>query len=187
MVMLRKLDFESVHVGQRLDVIDNECIRTVPIHGIWTEAVVVRKDEHSCLIHYLCWDSSFDEIIPRRDFSRRVRPYGSRTFTEGGVIRRHNRIDVLDVHPSRNKWCTGFIVDAREREVLIHFKGFKKQFDQWINKYSNRLAPYGRRQFPDHVDLVEVSTHTGAQANTSDWHKHQRSCAQFPGVCGVSR
>eukprot|EP00750_Incisomonas_marina_P032777 INCI9345.4.p1 GENE.INCI9345.4~~INCI9345.4.p1 ORF type:complete len:690 (+),score=145.35 INCI9345.4:610-2679(+) len=153
MVLLKKLDFDSVEVGQRLDVVDNEVIQTVPIHGVWTEAVVVDRTEDTCQIHYICWDSSFDEVIHRRDFTYRVRPYGSKTFVEGGMIRIHSRLDVLDTHPSRNKWCTGFVVGAREREVLIHFKGYAKHFDQWIRRYSNRLAPYGRKQFPNHPDL----------------------------------
>ena len=106
------------------------------------------------VVQYQCWDSSFDEVIPRSQFSRRVRPYGSKTFVEGGEIRRHNRVDVLDVHPRRNTWCTGYIVDAnRGDQVLIHYKGFDKSFDEWIDKFSHRLAPYGRKQFPHHADL----------------------------------
>jgi hypothetical protein len=156
MVIAKKLVFSTAQPGEKVDVIDNECIRTVPIRGIWTEAVIKSKDLDSCVVHYLFWDHSFDEVVPRSQFSNRVRAYGSRTFVERGEIRRHNRIDVLDVHPSRNKWCTGYVVDADERRVLIHYKGYDKKFDEWIGKYSHRLAPYGRRQFPSHVDLQLV-------------------------------
>ena len=144
MVQGKKLSFSSVAVGEKVDVIDNECIRTIPIHGIWTEAIVVRKTDECCVVHYLCWDTSFDEEIERSQFGRRVRAYGSKTFIEGGVIRRHNRVDVLDIHPKRNKWCTGYIVDIKETKVLVHYKGYDKKFDEWIGKFSHRLAPYGR-------------------------------------------
>jgi hypothetical protein len=180
MVLLKNLDFDTVRLGQRLDVIDNEIIRVIPIHGVWTEAVVVNKDDSSVQVHYLCWDTTFDEIIPKEDFGRRVRAYGTRTFIDGGTIRRHNRVDVLDVHPSRNKWCTGFVVDARERDVLIHYKGYDKKFDEWINKYSNRLAPYGRQQFAFHADLVDVravSMHMPAHART---HAPRAGESPFP-------
>ena len=144
MVLSKKVTFSSVQVGDKVDVVDNECIRTVPIHGIWTEAVIVDKDSDSIKVHYLCWSSQFDETINRIHFSRRVRAYGSKTFVERGDIRRHNRLDVLDTHPSRNKWCTGYVVDIREgTQVLIHYKGYDKKFDEWISKYSTRLAPYG--------------------------------------------
>lgn len=189
MVQAKKLSFSSTQVGEKLDVIDNECIRTVPIHGIWSEAVVVAKDADSITVHYLCWDSKFDEKVPRSQFSRRVRQYGSRTFVEGGVIRRHNRLDVLDVHPSRNKWCTGYVVDARENQVLIHYKGYDKKFDEWIGKYSSRLAPYGRRQFQSHVDLeLQQRMQESQSVHIPRWGPNAASVAQASsGVGGADK
>ena len=174
MVAVTHVDFGAVRKGDRLDVIDNEVIATVPIRGIWTEAIVVEKHADYIRVHYLCWDSSFDEVIPKSEFSRRVQPYGSKTYVEGGRLRRHNRIDVLDVHPCRNRWCTGFVVGSSHNKVLIHYKGYDKKFDEWISVKSNRLSPYGRKQFSGHPDLDEVQTTRDAPVQIPSWGPKRR-------------
>lgn len=48
-------------------------------------------------------------------------------------------IDCLD---TVNHWLESTILDVNEDEVYVHYNGWSNSWNEWINKHSNRLAPF---------------------------------------------
>merc|ERR1719390_207205 len=85
-------DWKTLAVGSPVDVLDDVCL--------WASAEVVEVTAAQVKVHYHGWGAQFDEWL--RKSSRRLAPAGSQVYVEGAVLRRAQRLDVLD---TVNKWC----------------------------------------------------------------------------------
>uniref|UniRef100_A0A6A7GCS2 ubiquitinyl hydrolase 1 n=1 Tax=Hirondellea gigas TaxID=1518452 RepID=A0A6A7GCS2_9CRUS len=60
----------------------------------------------------------------------------------------------LDIKDTVNNWCEAQVIDLTETKILVHYKGWKSKFDEWIkiadveriavlNSYTDRPRKYG--------------------------------------------
>ena len=64
-------------------------------------------------VSYLYWDNNFDEGIS--NIRERFAPLHHHTYTEGGILKYDQRIEVLD---ERNLWIESFVCDESNDKVL---------------------------------------------------------------------
>jgi hypothetical protein len=67
------------------------------------------------LITYVYWESNFDEWIS--NISERISPLNTHTYFEGGELKEHQRVEVLD---ELNNWLEAFVVEAGENQVFYN-------------------------------------------------------------------
>ena len=95
---------DNFKVGQCIDVLD-----TV---DKWSEAEVVAVDGNRVLVHYIYWQSKWDEWIDKH--SSRISPVGTEVYMENGVLKIGHRIEALD---SVKKWLEAHVIQANETSV----------------------------------------------------------------------
>ena len=124
------------HAGQRVDVLD-----TVKK---WAEAEVVRVDDAArrLLVTYTYWSDKWDEWLPAE--SPRIAPFGSRTYQRGGNPTPGQRVEALD---ETGAWLEAEVLDARPGAAFVHYKGFHRKFDDWVD-VGTRLREFGRTRAP---------------------------------------
>ncbi|KAH8062724.1 thiol-dependent ubiquitin-specific protease [Aureococcus anophagefferens] len=124
------------HAGQRVDVLD-----TVKK---WAEAEVVRVDDAArrLLVTYTYWSDKWDEWLPAE--SPRIAPFGSRTYQRGGAPTPGQRVEALD---ETGAWLEAEVLDARPGAAFVHYKGFHRKFDDWVD-VGTRLREFGRTRAP---------------------------------------
>jgi len=62
------------------------------------------------------------------------------TAVVGGILKKNQRVEALD---ERDSWLEAFICEETPNKVKIHYKGFHSKFDQWIDRDSPRIRPFG--------------------------------------------
>ncbi len=114
----------------------------------------VQIEDSRAYVHYTFWESRFDEWIPLN--SPRIAPHGTHIFQTGGILRTGQKIDVFDTHPQLFRWLEGKIVDERDTDVKVHFRGYAASLDEWLprdatfrdpqtHRITSRFAPFGHR------------------------------------------
>ncbi|CAD8150769.1 unnamed protein product [Paramecium octaurelia] len=74
--------------------------------------------------------------------------------------------DSLDVLDTEHIWCVGQIINMRnQKEMLVHYKGWDKVYDEYISISSPRLSPLGL--FTDRTDILlyQSSPNDNAMSN----------------------
>lgn len=92
------------------------------------------------LIHFLYWSSKYDVKLHR--YSPRLAPHRSRTYYEGGPLRKGMWIDVFDTHPKQRKWNEAHVIEEDGDKVKVHFKGWVSKWDEWLPRDSPRISPW---------------------------------------------
>jgi hypothetical protein len=131
--------WRELRVGSAVDVLDDVCL--------WASAAVVEVTAAQVKVHYHGWGVQFDEWL--RKSSRRLAPAASQVYSEGGTLRRAQRLDVLD---TVSKWCEASVVeeDPDRGRVKVHYRGWASKFDEWIAcADAHRFAPFGSRSAVD--------------------------------------
>ena len=111
--------------------------------GVWMEAQILEITNTHIQVHFLLWDSRWDECISLHD-THRIAPLRKKTFNGVSHFRLNQSMDVLDIHCKTPKWRSACIIEMCKDSVKIHYKHFHPKFDEWICKTSDRLACYGQ-------------------------------------------
>ena len=119
--------------GQQLDALDSV--------GKWCESEVLEVGPSNRSVHitYTYWGDAWNEWLELS--SGRLAPYGSRTYQPGGVLRRGQRIEVLD---TVRKWLEAEVIDETPSAAKVHFKNWHAKYDEWLPRDSPRIRPFGR-------------------------------------------
>ena len=106
----------------------------------WSEAEVKEVDEERqrVFVSYLHWTSKWDEWIDWNE--GRLAPIHTHTYHFGGTLKPGQRLEVQD---DRGDRLEAFVIDERSNEVKIHYKDFATRYDEWIDRGSRRIFPFG--------------------------------------------
>jgi hypothetical protein len=123
---------ESLKMGDVIDVMDSR--------ERWCEGEVLKVDRINwrVLVSYVNWDSKFDEWVSD---PLRLAPLHMHTYTLGGILQQHQRVEVLD---EIGKWLEAFVIEESGEQVKVHFMGFSYKYDCWLTRGSNRIRPFSR-------------------------------------------
>jgi OTU domain-containing protein 5 len=113
-------------IGENID-----CLDTV---NHWLNAEIIGIRKNAVRVHFNGWAPKFDEWIDNH--SDRL----LKQWQRGMEFSLHHRLDIVD---ERHEWLEARIVDIRPQQILIHYYGFSKKFDEWIMKSSDRIAEVG--------------------------------------------
>jgi len=149
-------------IGDKLDVLDET--------STWLPAQITAiVDDQVYAIHFLFFDNKYNTEMDFADQHTlsRTAPYGTHTFVnQDSTLQVNQRVDVFDLHPSKNVWRKAKIIEVTKTEVRVHYWNFADKFDETIGRKSRRIAPYG---------YCTMATH-------ADWHsanKDQTRAARF--------
>lgn len=106
----------------------------------WSEAEVkgVDDERQRVFVSYLHWTSKWDEWIDWNE--DRLAPIHTHTYHFGGRLKLGQRLEVQD---DRGDRLEAFVIEERSNEVKIHYKDFAPRYDEWIDRGSRRIAPFG--------------------------------------------
>lgn len=106
----------------------------------WSEAEVKEVDEERkrVLVSYLHWSNKWDEWVHWNE--DRLAPIHTHTYHMGGSLKLGQRLEVQDERGDR---LEAFVIDERTDKVKVHYKDFATRYDEWIDRTSSRIAPFG--------------------------------------------
>ena len=113
-------------IGEHVDCLDEV--------DKWRNAVIRAVENDKVLVHYTGWSDKYDAWIPFS--SERI----LHQWTVGEELRVNNRLDVLD---TLRKWLEAIVLEADEKRIRVHYRGYTAKWDEWIELDSDRIAPVG--------------------------------------------
>jgi len=148
-------------IGDKLDVLDET--------STWLPAQITAiVDDQVYAIHFLFFDNKYNTEMDFADQHTlsRTAPYGTHTFVnQDSTLQVNQRVDVFDLHPSKNVWRKAKIIQETKTEVRVHYWNFSDEFDETMSRQSRRIAPYGYRTMATHSDWHSANDDNGGGGN----------------------
>jgi hypothetical protein len=130
---------KEIQVGTKLDAKDK--------FGRWYEGTVIAMHgADQVRIHFDGWNSNFDELMVKS--SERLAPLHLHSIKRKNKRKAQRKFrdfedgDIIDCKDTMGDWYESAVLDIKDGQVLIHYEGWPNVWDEWIDKSSNRLAPY---------------------------------------------
>lgn len=79
-----------------------------------SQVMKLSPENENVFVAYLYWDSRFDEWV--NNVEERLAPLHTHTYTDGGVLKVGQRIEVLD---DTQKWLEAFVIEEREGPAWV--------------------------------------------------------------------
>ena len=153
-------------IGDKLDVLDET--------STWLPAQITAiVDDQVYAIHFLFFDNKYNTEMDFADQHTlsRTAPYGTHTFVnQDSTLQVNQRVDVFDLHPSKNVWRKAKIIEVTKTEVRVHYWNFADKFDETIGRKSRRIAPYGYRTMAIKT-AIAVPNHCTSTSPFIQWSK----------------
>jgi hypothetical protein len=169
----------TVEVPSHLNIVE---VDASDCNGNWYQSFIVdgsTGSSETVRIHFMGWDSKWDETISRSDFGSRIRPRSSCDFGPNGpeslddvclAYRRRtaqfagaSSIVEVDASDRGGNWYQSFIVEGStdsSETVRIHFMGWDSKWDETISRsdFGSRIRPRSSCDFgpngPESLDDV---------------------------------
>lgn len=107
----------------------------------WCKVKVMERRPGAILIHYLDVATKWDKWLPIT--SKRLAKYKSMTQERSNEVNTpEKQEDMYDVQDINGNWTKGEVVDRKNDQLRIHFIGWSKTWDEWINENSDKKQPY---------------------------------------------
>eukprot|EP00968_Pinguiococcus_pyrenoidosus_P026785 scaffold7335_cov289-Pinguiococcus_pyrenoidosus.AAC.6 len=134
----RRLFLDHLKPGQQIDVLDSV--------DKWAEAEVLQVDysRRRVEVTFLFWSDRWNTWI---EFgtpagAKRLAEPGTKTYQEGGVLQLNHRIECCD----GDVWREAVVIDTTPLQVKVHFMKWHSKFDEWLERDSPRIRPFGRKK-----------------------------------------
>eukprot|EP00478_Filoreta_tenera_P000006 GABV01000006.1.p1 GENE.GABV01000006.1~~GABV01000006.1.p1 ORF type:complete len:453 (-),score=229.42 GABV01000006.1:1245-2603(-) len=133
------------------------------------------------LQEFLLEEANAEGVFPRKDFLK-----DWRDFAVG---------DLVDCVDTMGKWYESTITDVKDKTVFVHFNGWSKKWDEWIDKDSDRMAPVHTHTTGPHEAQKKPSGYGAGGYSTrgygsgggyySSWSSNQEGTPVANGVVGL--
>jgi OTU-like cysteine protease/RNA binding activity-knot of a chromodomain len=124
----------DIEVGSYVDVRDNV--------GKWDEAEIIKREDERAFVHFLNWDSKWDEWVNTKDEGYRFAAFRrySQTDVDHGYTQ-HQQVYVCPPNIIPRVWVNGYVrkIDKSQLQVQYQHKGRKVQY--WFHAESLEISP----------------------------------------------
>lgn len=105
-------------------------------NGVWMNGEVIEIKPDQIKVHFSGFARKFDAWISTNpDNVVKQWRFGNQFYL-------NQRIDVRD---TMGKWLEARVVDLNDKQIKVHYRGFKDIWDEWINVSSDRIAEIGSK------------------------------------------
>lgn len=127
----RKTHHLRLQVGLFFDIQDT--------YGKWLEAEIIKVSGNKCLVHYLKWDSKWDEWFVPDDEPYRVADFHQ--YSSGDITSRYTinqRVLIYPPKPRPHQWYEGEVAKIDGQNVLVLYKA--KESRWWFHAESDCIV-----------------------------------------------
>lgn len=145
----------SLRPGQFIDVRDHV--------GKWIGAKILKVDSDASdthpkrvFVHYIDWDSKWDEWIDVRSQSFRVSEFGrfSSGEPDAHTFRMHQWVRCYHLKNKPNQWTAGYVRNIDGNQIQIEYQLNEKIYHYWYHVHTNEVTVFEQNDGPGYQPVA---------------------------------